>query len=167
MGFINQMKCKFTEIIMENTGIRMAITKLLTQEEVADVLGISPGTLAQWRCEGKSILKYIKIGGAVRYKESDLHEYISIRTFTPQATRLSVSIPSAFSELPDKTLITKKELCKMIGKGIRTIPTLILDGSIPQPINIKPDGSSRFETRLVWSLGSIRKLKAESQSNEM
>ncbi len=134
--------------------------KLLTTKQVAEILAISEDTLRGWIWSGKGV-KYIKIGGAVRYKESDLHEYIASRTHVPQATQLTVSIPSAFSELPDRTIITKKEFASIIGKSPRCLSGLALEGAIPRPINQK---TAIRSSGLVWSLGSIRKLKADSES---
>ena len=135
--------------------------KLLTTKQAAEILAISEDTLRSWIWSGKGGVKYVKIGGAVRYKESDLHEYIARRTYIPQAPRLTVSIPSIFSELPDRTIITKKELASIIGKNVRCLYALILEGSIPRAINQKTAVRS---SGLVWSLGSIRKLKADSES---
>ena len=42
--------------------------------DAAFYIGLSPNTLARWRSE-KSNLPYTKIGGAIRYKKSDLDEY--------------------------------------------------------------------------------------------
>ena len=51
--------------------------------EAAIYLGLSPATLARWRSE-KANLIYCKIGGAVRYKKSDLDSYAA-------STRVQVS----------------------------------------------------------------------------
>ena len=50
---------------------------LLTTEQAADILAMSPKTLAKWRCTGETPdLKHIKIGGRVRYMMGDLTAYI-------------------------------------------------------------------------------------------
>ena len=49
--------------------------KLLTPEQTAAILQVRPKTLARWRWEGSG-LPFIKIGGLVRYAESDLHTFI-------------------------------------------------------------------------------------------
>ena len=41
--------------------------KLLT----AELLGVDKQTLANWRCTKREDLKYVKIGGRVRYRVSD------------------------------------------------------------------------------------------------
>ncbi len=43
--------------------------------ETAAYLNLSAHTLDRWRSE-KSHLPYFKIGGAIRYKKSDLDEYL-------------------------------------------------------------------------------------------
>lgn len=46
----------------------------LTEEEAAEVLGLSRRTLQMWRYEGKGPV-YLKLGGAIRYNRRDLEEY--------------------------------------------------------------------------------------------
>jgi len=52
------------------------LEKLLTQAEVAEILGISEGTLERWRIYGKGPI-CIKVGGAARYSPSALSAYIA------------------------------------------------------------------------------------------
>jgi len=47
---------------------------LLDQSELAKRWGISPRTLERWRWAGEGV-KYIKIGGAVRYRLGDVEAY--------------------------------------------------------------------------------------------
>jgi excisionase family DNA binding protein len=53
--------------------------KLLTTDEAAEFLGVSPGTLAVWRCLARYRLPYHLIGRNVRYLESDLIAWIKAR----------------------------------------------------------------------------------------
>lgn len=53
------------------------VTKLLTPDQVADLLGVTEHTLAVWRCEKRVNLKYIKCGRLVRYRTSDVDAFIS------------------------------------------------------------------------------------------
>ena len=48
--------------------------KLLTETQAAELLGVSPTTLATWRCRRRYSLPFVKLGGgrAVRYIESDV-----------------------------------------------------------------------------------------------
>ncbi|NVJ67467.1 MAG: helix-turn-helix domain-containing protein [Gammaproteobacteria bacterium] len=50
--------------------------QLLTSEQVANLLQVKVQTLAKWRCNKSSSLRFIKIGGAIRYKRSDLDLFI-------------------------------------------------------------------------------------------
>jgi len=60
----------------------LTFPKLLTVEETAKILGVSKGTLDQWRFHQRYPLKYVKVGGSVRYKESDILDFIKSRTQT-------------------------------------------------------------------------------------
>lgn len=48
---------------------------LLDQNQVAQILGISPSTLEAWRCRGVGPI-YRKIGRLCRYLQNDLDAYI-------------------------------------------------------------------------------------------
>lgn len=50
--------------------------KLLKPTQVAEILGKAVQTLAAWRCTRAFDLPYRKIGGAVRYVESDVLAFI-------------------------------------------------------------------------------------------
>jgi hypothetical protein len=45
---------------------------LLNEKQAAELLGISPGTMAVWRCRRSVNLPHRKIGHAVRYAIEDL-----------------------------------------------------------------------------------------------
>jgi hypothetical protein len=47
------------------------MSRLLTEAEAAELLRLRPATLRRWRWARKN-LPYVKIGGAVRYREIDL-----------------------------------------------------------------------------------------------
>lgn len=51
---------------------------LLTQKQAAELLGLSPRTLEAWRLRGTSP-PYLKLGVAVRYRLTDLHEWMAER----------------------------------------------------------------------------------------
>jgi len=48
---------------------------LLTVEQTADHLGLAVSTLNKWRCNGEGPI-FVKLGRAVRYKQSDIDAYI-------------------------------------------------------------------------------------------
>jgi hypothetical protein len=56
---------------------------MLTQEEAADLLSISPATLATWRCTGRYDLPFVRIGRAIRYLEADVLAFINKRRHEP------------------------------------------------------------------------------------
>lgn len=51
------------------------ISQLLTPIETADRLGLSLSTLAKMRMRGDN-LAFVKLHGAVRYRDEDIKEYI-------------------------------------------------------------------------------------------
>ena len=53
---------------------------LLSTEDAAIYLGISARTLETWRCKQKYNIPYVRIGSVVRYKISDLDNYIHKNT---------------------------------------------------------------------------------------
>ena len=57
--------------------------QLLTPEQVAGILKLSPATLARWRWDGSGP-PFFKIGSRVHYAESDVEQFIQdgIRTST-------------------------------------------------------------------------------------
>lgn len=58
----------------------MALSKLLTPREVAEILGVSTETLNIWRTTKRYPLPYIKSGRLVRYKQEDVEAFIENRT---------------------------------------------------------------------------------------
>ena len=49
---------------------------LLMPEEAAQVLRISPRTLAKWRSTGENNIPYVKVGKSVRYRPADIQNHI-------------------------------------------------------------------------------------------
>ena len=65
---------------------------LLTPKEVSIVTRATLQTLAKWRCERRAgrkrvALPFVKLGGKVLYRVSDVKNFIDSRTFTPGAPR--------------------------------------------------------------------------------
>jgi excisionase family DNA binding protein len=55
------------------------ITKLLTTDDVAEMTGLSPETLAQWRWLRKEI-PFVRLGKkCVRYRQSDIDAWLAKR----------------------------------------------------------------------------------------
>jgi hypothetical protein len=61
------------------------ISDLLPQEQVAKLLRVTTGTLANWRCSGDGP-RFVK-GRPVQYRQSDVEEYINsrVRSSTSEA----------------------------------------------------------------------------------
>lgn len=62
-----------------------ATQHLLTEQQAADRLGVSAGTLRVWRCTRRYPLPWIKIGKAVRYDPAEVEKFITDNTVTPAA----------------------------------------------------------------------------------
>lgn len=60
----------------------METNKLLSPDQVADVLGVSKQTLAVWRCEQRYPLPYVKVGSRVRYRPVDVEQFMVTRLQT-------------------------------------------------------------------------------------
>lgn len=50
--------------------------QLLTRKQAADFLGVKETTLAHWKCTGRYNLPSVKIGRLVKYRVSDLEQFI-------------------------------------------------------------------------------------------
>jgi excisionase family DNA binding protein len=51
-------------------------SELVSADEAAKFLGVSAGTLAVWRSTKRYFLPFVKMGHLVRYRQSDLSEFI-------------------------------------------------------------------------------------------
>ena len=54
--------------------------ELLNSNQAAAYLGVLPGTLEVWRCTKRYHLPFIKVGRLVRYRKSDLDNFLADRT---------------------------------------------------------------------------------------
>lgn len=54
--------------------------RLLNVAEAAEILGVKPNTIEVWICENRYPLKYIKIGRLLKFRESDLQDFINKNT---------------------------------------------------------------------------------------
>lgn len=61
---------------MESSKQPAAIEQLLSPQEVSEITGLSPGTLALWRSTGRVDLPYCKLGRSVRYRRDDLEAFL-------------------------------------------------------------------------------------------
>ena len=50
--------------------------QLITREEAAEILRLKPQTLAKWAHTKRYDLKVVKVGSSVRYRSSDIENFI-------------------------------------------------------------------------------------------
>lgn len=65
---------------MSLTIIHANVRELVSRQEAADILNVQPQTLAKWASAQRYDLPYIKVGKAVRYRRSDLREFMDRNT---------------------------------------------------------------------------------------
>jgi hypothetical protein len=61
-------------------GVPALPDDLLSEEEASQLLHVKRGTLQVWRCTKRYPLAYVKIGRLVKYRRSDLNEFLRKRT---------------------------------------------------------------------------------------
>lgn len=54
---------------------------LLNRQQAADLLGVACNTLAVWHCNKRYKLPVVKVGRLVKYRMSDLLDFIENNTF--------------------------------------------------------------------------------------
>lgn len=54
-------------------------TNLLTDAQVAQMLGVSTKTLATWRSTGRYALPFLRIGARIRYRRQDVLAWLESR----------------------------------------------------------------------------------------
>jgi hypothetical protein len=54
--------------------------KLLSNKEASAYIGVLPGTLEAWRYAKRYPIPFIKVGGLVKYRHSDLDVFLDQRT---------------------------------------------------------------------------------------
>ena len=65
-------------------------SELLTRDQAAKYLGITPRTLAVWACVKRYNLPYVKIGRLVKYQRTDLDAFITSRTVMQHSGEVGV-----------------------------------------------------------------------------
>jgi len=58
----------------------MSMSELLDTVKAGAYIDTPPQTLVTWRCTKRVLIPYVKIGGNVRYKRSDLDAFIKANT---------------------------------------------------------------------------------------
>lgn len=64
---------------MNTTATPRRQSDLMSREEAAQYLGVSPKTLATWHCTGRYPLPVVKMGRSVKYRVADLEKFIESR----------------------------------------------------------------------------------------
>lgn len=59
---------------------------LLTNDEAATYIGVTPRTLEVWRCKGRYPIAYVKVGRLVKYRRAALDAFLESRTFGADAS---------------------------------------------------------------------------------
>lgn len=80
---IQQKTQSLAEIIRHSAKLN----DLLDAEQAAEILDVTTGTLAVWRCSGRYALPFVKVGRKVRYRRADLDAWLEERTQSNGATR--------------------------------------------------------------------------------
>jgi predicted site-specific integrase-resolvase len=57
-------------------------SSLITARQAAAEIGVAEATLSHWRTVGSQKLSYIKVGGRVMYRRSDLNKWLDERTYS-------------------------------------------------------------------------------------
>ncbi len=57
-----------------------ALSNLLSNDQAAEYIGVTPRTLEVWRCTKRHPIPYIKVGRLVKYRQSDLDAFLESRT---------------------------------------------------------------------------------------
>lgn len=61
---------------------------LLSTDEAAAYIGVSPHTLELWRSAKRYGIPYIKLGRRVKYRKAALDAWLESRTVTPESVAL-------------------------------------------------------------------------------
>jgi len=65
---------------MSTKSVIQAGFDLIDSQETAEILGISKSALEVWRTTGRYKLPFIKVGRNVRYRRSDVLQWLESRT---------------------------------------------------------------------------------------
>ena len=72
--------------ISEIIRLSSKLNDLIDANQAAQLLHVTPGTLAVWRSSGRYSIPFVKCGRCVRYRLSDLNAWIESRTQSSGAT---------------------------------------------------------------------------------
>ena len=66
----------------KQVGKQAPIIELLSDAETAQILGVTRGTLAVWRCTKRYPLPFVRIGRKIRYDRRHIENFIESRTMS-------------------------------------------------------------------------------------
>jgi predicted site-specific integrase-resolvase len=55
-------------------------TRLLSEQDTAEILGIRPQTLTNWRCTKRVPLPFVRVGRCIRYRLQDVEDFLAKNT---------------------------------------------------------------------------------------
>jgi excisionase family DNA binding protein len=96
-----------------------SMEKLLNKEEVMAMLGIARSTLYCWISQRK--IPHVKVGRLLRFKETDIHQWLNDRIVRPQSAEASQSTrikrvrprsPKAYDDVQRLVNNAKKDILK-------------------------------------------------------
>ena len=90
---------------------------LLTTQEVAKLLGVTVGTIENWRWNGLGPA-YVKFGKAIRYQRQALREYVTAHTYTPSGAAIRAAAVPESSDARLARLRAQRALVAQIGRDI-------------------------------------------------
>lgn len=70
----------------KQTALLLNLHRLLPPSEVAEILGVSVGTLSVWASTGRWNLPFVKIGRKRMYRPEDVRAFIDRRTVDTEGT---------------------------------------------------------------------------------
>lgn len=62
------------------TALLQSTSNLFGNDGAAAYLGVTPRTLEVWRCTKRHAIPYIKVGRLVKYRQSDLDNWLAAQT---------------------------------------------------------------------------------------
>jgi predicted site-specific integrase-resolvase len=67
-------------------SVAQQVRDLLNEKAAAAFLDVEPGTLSVWRSTGRYGIPFVKVGHLVRYRRTDLEDWLQSRTRTSGST---------------------------------------------------------------------------------
>lgn len=86
LATVNNMPLVASMLFMVFNPCAMDQERLLTQDEVAEMLRVSPSTLINWRREGTlNGPPFVRVGRLIRYKVAEVQAWLNAQSNAPAA----------------------------------------------------------------------------------